>query len=176
MRLSKPMQDFILHWGEMGTRWGVNRSVAQVHALLHLSRDPLPADVIAETLDLARSNVSNAIKELQSWKLIRVQRQLGDRRDHFASEQDLFEIVRLVVEGRRTREILPTMDAVKAVRDSAKADAETPDDVAVRMTETLEVMELLDKWYRDIAALPRPTQMAFLRLGAGIARFLPKGD
>ncbi|MEO1490824.1 MAG: MarR family transcriptional regulator [Pseudomonadota bacterium] len=175
MQLSKPMQDFILHWGEMGARWGVNRSVAQVHALLHLSPEPLPADEIAETLDLARSNVSNAIKELQAWKLIRVQRQLGDRRDHFVSEQDLFEIVRLVVEGRRTREIVPTIEAVKAARDTAEADGDTPQHVTLRMTETLEVMELLDRWYRDIAALPRPTQLAFLRLGAGIARFLPKG-
>lgn len=176
MNLSRPMQDFILHWGEMGARWGVNRSVAQVHALLHLSPKPLPADEISETLDLARSNVSNAIKELQSWKLIRVQRQLGDRRDHFVSEQDLFETVRLVVEGRRTREIVPTIEAVKSVRDHAEADDGTPSNVTERMTETLEVMELLDRWYRDIAALPRPTQLAFLRLGAGIARFLPKGD
>lgn len=175
MQLSEPMREFILHWGEMGTRWGMNRSVAQVHALLHLSPNPLPADEICETLGLARSNVSNAIKELQGWNLVRVQRQLGDRRDHFMSERDLLEVVRLVVEGRRTREILPTMSAVQQARDAASADLETPDQVTDRMTETLETINLLDRWYSDIAALPRPTQLALVRLGAGIARFLPKG-
>ncbi|MEM9138548.1 MAG: MarR family transcriptional regulator [Pseudomonadota bacterium] len=174
MQLTQAMQDFILHWGEMGTRWGVNRSVAQVHALLHLSPKPLPADEISETLGLARSNVSTAIKELQGWKLVKVSRQLGDRRDHFAAEEDMIEVVRLVVEGRRTREFQPTMDAVAEVLETAKTDGETRASVAKRMAETHEMMALFDKFYTDIARLPRGTQMALLKLGAGVARFLPK--
>lgn len=173
MDLTPAMQDFILHWGEMGARWGVNRSVAQVHALLHLSSDPLPADEIVESLGLARSNVSTAIKELQGWGLIRVSRQLGDRRDHFIAERDMHEVVRLVVEGRRNREFLPTIAAVQGAHGLAETDGKTPKEVAARMKDTLEVMQTFDNWYAQVARLPRGTQLKLLKLGARIARFLP---
>lgn len=171
--ITPAMQTFILHWGEMGSKWGVNRSVAQVHALLHLSAKPLPADEIAETLGIARSNVSNAIKELQGWKLVKLERQLGDRRDHFTSVRDMFDLVKTVVEGRHSREFAPTIEEVRGAVDAAKTDT-TPKEIAARMTETLETMEMFDRWYRDIAALPRPVQMAMLRLGAGIAKLIPR--
>ena len=100
MKLTQATQDFILHWGEMGAKWGVNRSVAQIHALLHISPDPMTADEICEVLNLARSNVSNGLKELQAWKLVKVSRQLGDRRDHFTSIRDMFDLVNVVIEGR----------------------------------------------------------------------------
>lgn len=158
----------------MGTRWGVNRSVSQVHALLHLSPDPLPADTICEMLGLARSNVSTAIKELQAWGLVSVKRQLGDRRDHFIAERDLFELVRTVVEARREREFLPTIRAVEDALDLAKRDDMTPRDVRERMAETLEVMKMFDTWYRQVARLPRGSQISLLKLGARIAKFLPK--
>jgi DNA-binding transcriptional regulator GbsR (MarR family) len=174
MELTPAMQDFILHWGEMGTRWGVNRSVAQVHALLHLSPDPLPAEEIAETLGIARSNVSTALKELQGWQLIRVSRQLGDRRDHFTAERDMFEVVRVVVEGRRNREFLPTISAVRGAHGLAETDGKTPAAVADRMKETLEIMEMFDNWYAQVARLPRGTQLNLLKLGARIAKLLPK--
>lgn len=176
MKLSAAMQDFILHWGEMGTRWGVNRSVSQVHALLHLSPDPLPADSICELLGLARSNVSTAIKELQAWGLVSVKRQLGDRRDHFTSERDMFEMVRVVVEARRDREFVPTMRAVSDALELARIDDETPSTVRKRMEETYEVMEMFDTWYQQVVRLPRGSQIALLKLGAKIARFLPKGS
>ena len=175
MTLTDAMKEFILHWGEMGARWGVNRSVAQVHALLHLSPAPLPADEIAETLGLARSNVSTAIKELQGWRLIKVSRRLGDRRDHFTAEEDMLEVVRRVIEGRRDREFVPTIAAVAAVSEKAQQDGKTPPDVAARISETQKVMEMFDRWYTDIARMPRSSQIALLKLGAGIARFLPKG-
>lgn len=175
MQLTDAMQQFILHWGEMGTRWGVNRSVAQIHALLHLAPKPLPADEISETLGLARSNISSGIKELQGWKLIRVSRELGDRRDHFVAEKDMIQVVRLVVEGRRSREFQPTIAAVAEARDQAKADGETPVEITKRMEETLKVMQMFDTWYAEMARLPHGTQMALLKIGAGIARFLPKG-
>lgn len=174
MTLTPAMQDFILHWGEMGTRWGVNRSVSQVHALLHLSPDPMPADAICELLGLARSNVSTAIKELQAWGLVSVKRQLGDRRDHFISERDMFELVRVVVEARREREFQPTMNAVSDALELSKIDNETPRAVRKRMEETLEVMRMFDTWYSQVVRLPRGSQLALLKLGAKIAKFLPK--
>lgn len=176
MNLTQAMQDFILHWGEMGARWGVNRSVAQVHALLHFSPKPLPADEIAETLGLARSNVSTALKELQAWKLVRVSRKLGDRRDHFTSVEDMFDLVRLVVEGRREREYAPTVAAVREAMALAETDGETPPEVVARLRQTLEVMELFDGWYAEMAKLPRGTQINLLRMGARLARLLPKGS
>ena len=109
-----------------------------MHALLHLSLDPLPAEEIAETLGLARSNVSTALKELQSWKLIRVDRRLGDRRDHFSAVEDVFEIAQLVIDGRRTREFLPTLAAVAAVRELAENDGETPPEIAERAMRAIE--------------------------------------
>ncbi|MEM6973486.1 MAG: MarR family transcriptional regulator [Pseudomonadota bacterium] len=174
MDLTPAMRDFILHWGEMGARWGVNRSVAQVHALIHLSRRPLPAEEIAETLGIARSNVSTAIRELQGWKLVKVSRELGDRRDHFTGVQDLFELVRAIIEGRREREFLPTLEVLRQVNEQADDDGDTPADVSARMRETLELMELFDAWYQDVARLPRGTQMAMLRAGGALARVLPK--
>ena len=174
MKLTPSMQDFILHWGEMGAKWGTNRSVAQVHALLHLSPEPLTAEEISETLGLARSNVSTALKELQGWKLVQVSRQLGDRRDHFTSIRDMFELVNVVIEGRRAREFAPTLEAMRKVTVEAEADA-TPREVRQRMLDTLQTMDLFDSWYRDVSRLPRSVQMGVLKLGARVARFLPGG-
>ena len=110
--LTPVAQKFILHWGEMGTKWGINRTVAQVHALLFLSPKPVPADEIAETLSVARSNVSTSLRELQSWGIVRVVHVLGDRRDHFESIKDVWEIFRTVAEERKRREIDPTLRVV----------------------------------------------------------------
>src|SRR2546429_9126500 len=107
--LTPVAQKFILHWGEMGTRWGINRTVAQVHALLFLSPQPLPADEIAETLAVARSNVSTSLRELQGWGIVRVVHVLGDRRDHFETLKDVWEIFRIVAEERKKRESDPTL-------------------------------------------------------------------
>lgn len=172
MQLTPSMRDFILHWGEMGTKWGVNRSVAQIHALLHLSPEPLDAEDIAETLGLARSNVSTALKELQGWNLVKASRELGERRDRFTSVRDMFDLVSVVVEGRRDREFVPTLTALRDVATAAAGDA-TPEAVRARMAGTLETMQMFDDWYRDISRLPRGVQLAVLKLGARIARFLP---
>ncbi|GMG83073.1 GbsR/MarR family transcriptional regulator [Paralimibaculum aggregatum] len=173
MQLTPAMRDFILHWGEMGARWGVNRSVAQIHALLHLAERPLPAEEIAETLNMARSNVSTGLRELQSWRLVQVSRQLGDRRDHFTSVEDMLDLVRRVVEGRRAREYAPTVEAVRETLAAAEADG-TPARVVARIRGTLEVMEMFDRWYSEMARLPQGTQLTLLRMGARIARLLPK--
>ena len=108
MELTPVMEKYILHWGEMGTRWGVNRTVAQIQALLFLSPSPMNAEEITETLGVARSNVSTSIKELQSWKLIKVVHLLGDRRDHFEALKDPWEMFQTIMEGRKQRELDPT--------------------------------------------------------------------
>jgi DNA-binding transcriptional regulator GbsR (MarR family) len=174
MHLTPAMQAFILHWGEMGAKWGVNRSVAQIHALLHIATEPLDAEEIADTLGLARSNVSTGLKELQGWKLVKATRALGDRRDTFTSVQDMFDLASVVVEGRREREFAPTIAALRDVAVEAEADA-TPAAVKARMKETLETMQMFDDWYRDMSRLPRGVQLAMLKLGAKLARFIPKG-
>ncbi|KIC16061.1 GbsR/MarR family transcriptional regulator [Leisingera sp. ANG-Vp] len=174
MKLTPAMQNFILHWGEMGTRWGVNRSVAQIHALLHIASDPMTADEICEVLGLARSNVSNGLKELQAQGLVKVSRQLGDRRDHFTSIRDMFDLVDAVIAARREREFAPTLRALDAVMQEAEGDS-TPKAVKERMGETLRVMRMFDDWYADFSRLPRSVHLAVLKLGAKVARFLPGG-
>ncbi len=174
MKLTPAMQDFILHWGEMGAKWGTNRSVAQIHALLHLSDKPLPADEIAETLGIARSNVSNGLKELQTWKLVSIERQLGDRRDHFTSIRDMFDLALAVIEGRREREFAPTLVALEKVMEEAQEDG-TPAENIARIGETLNTMRLFDRWYSDVARLPRTVHVGALKLGASITKFIPGG-
>src|SRR5438445_2537861 len=103
--LTPIQQKFILHWGEMGTRWGINRTVAQVHALLYISPKPLNAEEIADTLTVARSNVSNSLKELQAWGIVRIVHVMGDRRDHFESLKDVWELFQIILNERKRREI-----------------------------------------------------------------------
>src|SRR5215469_4448834 len=126
MRLTPVMQRYVVHWGEMGSRWGLNRSVAQVHALLYLSSQPLHADEIAETLGIARSNVSVALKELVSWELVQTTQTLGDRRDFFIAKRDPWEVVRVIVEGRKRRELDPTVGFLRQCAAELKSDGETP--------------------------------------------------
>ncbi|MGR3622683.1 GbsR/MarR family transcriptional regulator [Pseudophaeobacter sp.] len=174
MKLTPAMQNFILHWGEMGSKWGVNRSVAQIHALLHISPEAMTADEICEALNLARSNVSTGLKELQAQGLVKSSRQLGDRRDHFTSIRDMFDLVDAVIKARREREFAPTLRALDEVMKEAEQD-QTPKVVKQRMDETLRVMRLFDDWYMDFSRLPRSVHLAVLKLGAKVARFLPGG-
>src|SRR6185369_14581401 len=109
MDLTAVMQRYILHWGEMGQRWGVNRSVAQIHALLYLSDKPLAADEIAERLEIARSNISTSLRELQGWGIARVVHVMGDRRDHYETLGDVWEMFSIITEERKKREIDPTL-------------------------------------------------------------------
>jgi DNA-binding transcriptional regulator GbsR (MarR family) len=174
MKLTPLMEKFILHWGEMGTRWGVNRTVAQIHALLYLSPRPLPADEIAETLSVARSNVSTSLKELQAWRLVTVTHVLGDRRDHFKSNSDMWAMLATIVEERKRREIDPTLALLRQCVDEMQADKETPKEVKERIRSMLSFISMLTDWFDQIIALPRSTQRAVLKLGGKIARFLPR--
>lgn len=172
MKLTPVMQRYIVHWGEMGTRWGVNRSVAQIHALLFLSPEPLSADEISDTLGIARSNVSVGIRELTTWKLVHVTHVLGDRRDFFRAEQDTWEMIRTVVEGRKQRELDPTIAALRQCQALLENDRETPEPVRKRMLAQLEFLESLSDWYARISALPRATLMKMMRLGEKIAKVI----
>ncbi|MEL7253489.1 MAG: MarR family transcriptional regulator [Pseudomonadota bacterium] len=173
MHLSQASQDFILHWGEMGAKWGVNRSVAQIHALLHIAPDPMTADEICDALNLARSNVSTGLKELQAQRLVKSSRALGERKDRFTSVRDMFDLVKIIVQTRREQEFTPTLEALRSVAEEARGD-DTPNRIKARIDETLQTMEMFDLWYREMIDLPRPVQMGLMKMGGRIARFLPK--
>jgi DNA-binding transcriptional regulator GbsR (MarR family) len=170
MRLTPVMQRYVVHWGEMGSRWGVNRSIAQIHALLYLSPQPLHADEIAETLGIARSNVSMGLKELLTWDLVQVTHTLGDRRDFFQAPQDPWEVVRIVVEGRKRREIDPTVTFLRECSTALEEDSETPPQVRERIIAQMEFFQTLTAWYDSIKSLPRKTLLKMMRLGQKIAK------
>lgn len=172
MHLTPVMQRYIVHWGEMGSRWGLNRSVAQIHALLFLSPQPLHADEIAETLAIARSNVSVGLKELLAWNLVHVTQTLGDRRDFFEAQQDTWEVIRVIVEGRKRRELDPTLVFLKDCVTALQTDAQTPREVTERITAQLEFMQTLTSWYESINGLPRKTLLKMMRLGQRIAKVI----
>ena len=172
MRLTPVMHRYIVHWGEMGGRWGLNRSVAQIHALLYLSPSPLHADEIAETLGIARSNVSTGLKELMGWDLVHVTHQLGDRRDFFVAQRDPWEVIRVIIEGRKRREIDPTLAALRECVADLEKDTETPAEVRERIAGQLEFLETVTGWYDSIKSLPRKTLLKMMRLGHRIARVI----
>lgn len=172
MKLTPVMEKYILHWGEMGTRWGVNRTVAQIHALLFLADRPLNAEEITETLSVARSNVSTSIKELQSWGLIKTVPQMGDRRDHFATMRDPWELFHIILEGRKRRELDPTMSVLRECVLECEDDKETPKEVKARIKDVLAFMETLDTWHNQIKVLPKSTLLKLIRLGAKVQNFI----
>lgn len=176
MELSPTAQKFVLHWGEMGTRWGVNRTVAQIHALLYLAERPLSADDIVETLGVARSNVSNSLKELQSWKLVRITHVLGDRRDHFVALQDVWEIFRVILEERKRREIDPTLSVLRECAIEGTQDEQLDADTLARMQTVLEFLEMLSTTFQDYQHLSPQTLQRFLKMGGKVARFLGPND
>jgi DNA-binding transcriptional regulator GbsR (MarR family) len=163
--LSPVAQRFILHWGEMGTRWGVNRTVAQIHALLYISQQPLPADEISEILNVARSNVSTSIKELQSWGIVRTVHVLNDRRDHFESMKDVWEMLRVVLNERKKRELDPTLVVLREC--VANADQSQPADkyTKEKLGELLELVETTSSWYSKVKNLPAATLKKFVKMG-----------
>jgi len=172
MKLTPVMEKYILHWGEMGTRWGVNRTVAQIHALLFLSSAPMNAEEITETLGVARSNVSTSIKELQAWKLVKVVHMLGDRRDHFETMKDPWELFYTIMEGRKQRELDPTMSVLRECVLECDEDKQTPTEVKKRIKDVLTFMETLDTWHDQIKILPKSTLQKLIKLGAKVQSFL----
>lgn len=162
---------FVLHWGEMGTRWGVSRTVSQIHALLYLRGRPLHAEEISGVLQVARSNVSTSLRELQNWDLVRVVHLAGDRRDHFETAQDPWDLLRIIVRERKEREFDPTVAFLRACvasRDFAREDAQAQK----RLRETLSLMEALSRWADQMLAMDNAVLKRLLKLGAKVQAFL----
>ena len=174
MQLNPILHKLVLHWGEMGARWGVNRSVAQIHALLYLAPQPLTAEEIADTLALARSNVSTSLRELQGWGLVSLTHVLGDRRDHFEAKQDLWELLMTIVEERKRREIDPTLTLLRQCVLDAEEDRETDPEIKRRIERMLIFIETLTTWYLQVRTLPKPTLVALMKLGGKVAKFVTR--
>ena len=166
------IEAFILHWGEMGTHWGVNRSVAQIHALLYLSDRPLHAEEISESLRLARSNVSTALKELQAYGIVRRSHVAGDRRDHFVAETDLWDLLMRISAERKRREIDPTLEFLAELKQRIELRENFPPHIRERIGRMHEFIGTLAGWYDQMRRLPKPTLVSLMKLGAKVARFV----
>ncbi len=154
IRLTPAVQKFILHWGEMGTRWGVNRTVAQVHALLYSSPRPLNAEEIAKTLAVARSNVSTSLRELESWGIVKPVHLLGDRREHYTSMTDIWEMARVILDERKRREIDPTLITLRECVVELKAGGQAESVTRDRLLEMLDFLDTLTSLYEEIHRMP----------------------
>lgn len=171
--LPRALETFILQWGDMGSAWGVNRSVSQIHALLYLSDRPLTAEAIADTLGIARSNVSNSLKELLNWNLVRRVPVRGDRRDHFEAETDIWEIVTRISMGRKAREIDPALSVLRTCAEQAKDDARVSPAARQRINDMLEFTASVDRWFLQMLSVPRGTLKTLLKLGSKVAALIP---
>jgi DNA-binding transcriptional regulator GbsR (MarR family) len=174
MELTPVTTKFVLHWGEMGSRWGVNRTVAQIHALLFIADAPLTAEAIADTLGIARSNVSTSLKELQNWGLARIVHQLGDRRDHFDTPKDVWEMFRIVLEERRKRELDPTLSVLRDALLDEHAHTDSDAQALARIRSVLDFLETLTGWADEMKDLPPATAMRLMRLGVKVQRALAR--
>ena len=164
---------FILHWGEMGTQWGVNRSVAQIHALLYLSAAPVTAETISESLGLARSNVSTGMRELQGYGIVRRVHVEGDRRDHFVAETDLWEMLMRIVAERKRREVDPTIAMLAELAERLSKDSTAPPLLRERVARMHEFISTLGNWYEQVHKLPKSTLVTLMKLGSKVAAFIP---
>jgi DNA-binding transcriptional regulator GbsR (MarR family) len=175
MRLAPAVQQFVLHWGEMGGQWGVNRSVAQIHALLYLSDRPLNAEEMSETLGIARSNTSNSLKELLGWKLIRRAPVMGDRRDHYEAEVDLWQMLTRIAQGRKEREIDPAVAALSLCAAEAHGDRSISAVARERIDAMHSFVVTMDDWYQQMIAIPPSRLMMLVAMGKRVLAFLPRG-
>jgi DNA-binding transcriptional regulator GbsR (MarR family) len=169
--MSPLVRSFVAHFGEMGSRWGINRTVGQIYALIFVSPQPLNADDIAEKLEFSRSNVSMGLKELQSWRLVRLRHQPGDRREYFEAPGDAWEIFRTLAEERRRREIEPTLSMLR------NALLETPtgeeDRIAQeRMRGMYDLIDLMMRWFDDVQRLDAHTLAKLMKMGAKVQKLL----
>lgn len=167
---SQIQQEFILHFGEMGSRWGINRTVGQIYALLFLSETPLCADDIVAALHVSRSNVSMSLKELQSWNLVRLRHLPDDRRDYFETPEDLWEIVRLLIAERKKREIDPTLTKLRELELAAPGDADTY--ALRRMSDLRELIETMTGFYDEMNRLETEKLVALLRTGHKLRKMI----
>jgi DNA-binding transcriptional regulator GbsR (MarR family) len=160
----------------MGTRWGINRTVAQIHALLYLSPKPLNAEEIAETLGVARSNVSTSLKELQGWGIVKLSHVMGDKRDHFESMKDVWEMFRLVLDERKKREIDPTLMMLRGCIAEAGKEKATAHYTTERLKELADFFETTTAWYGQIRSWPASALAKFVKMGEKIRKMLGIGE
>ncbi len=175
MNIGEKQKAFILHFGEMGSRWGINRTVGQIYALLFLSPVPLNAEDITQKLGLSRSNISMGLKELQSWNLVRLKHLDGDRRDYFTTPEDQWEIVRTLVNERKKREVDPTLTFL---REALMEDPATEEDAHAhaRMAEMHDLIELLTGWYDDVSRIETERLIQLFKLGSRIQKVIEFKD
>jgi len=171
-KLSSAEQRFILHWGEMGARWGINRTVAQIHALLYLSTNPLTAEEIANTLSVARSNVSTSLKELQTWGLVSSGTVLGDRRDRYESMKDVWELFKVILDGRKRREVDPTLAVLRECLDELDKSGASGTYTRQRLEDMLEFFEIITKSYDHVRDMPKEELLRLFKLGETFRKLL----
>ena len=176
MQLTPAVEKYVLHWGEMGTRWGTNRTVAQIQALLYLSPEPMRADEICELLSVARSHVSTSIRELQSYGLVRMIHVLGDRRDYFESIHDVWELFRVIIEQRKQRELNPTLSMLRSCAAEVETESDTDPVTRERIRNMLEFVESTSDWYEQIRDILTSTLTKLMKLGKGITRLVRKPE
>lgn len=174
--LTPVMKKIILHWGEMGSSWGINRTIAQIYALLYLSSNPLTADEICETLALARSTVSSGLHELQAWGVVKVVHVLGDRRDHFTTMNDIWEMFRAILNERKRREVDPTVSVLQeSLKDYEQEDDKQPY-VEKRLQEMLELFEAITSVYDQVESLPTETLKSIVKMGDSVTKIINRID
>lgn len=170
MNISPSVEKFILHWGEMGARWGINRTVAQIHALLYITERPLDAEEIAETLAVARSNVSVSLRELQSWGVVRTQRVLGERRDYFVCVKDVWEMFRIILNERKKRELDPTTSVLRNCALSAEEELGDGHYATGRLREALGLFEEVSGWYEQVEGMSTDQLRKAMKMGGTIVQ------
>ena len=170
MELTPAAQKFIVHWGEMGEKWGINRTIAQIHGLLYLSPKPINAEEISETLSVARSTVSVGLRELESWGIIRVVHVLGDRTDHFEVKGDAYEMFRFIVDYRKRREVDPTLHMLR--ESVAELEADEDPHAREKMQSMLDLFEISDTLYQQVQKIPTKTILRVAKTGDIIGRIL----
>jgi DNA-binding transcriptional regulator GbsR (MarR family) len=173
--LTPLVRSFVAHFGEMGSRWGINRTVGQIYALIYVAPQPLNAEQIAEALEFSRGNVSMGLKELQAWRLVRLRHQPGDRREYFEAPGDAWEVFRTLAEERRRREIEPTLTML---RNALLEESTTPEDrhAQERMKGMHDLIELTTSWFDDVQRLDAATLAQLMKMGAKVQRLLEFKD
>jgi DNA-binding transcriptional regulator GbsR (MarR family) len=174
MQMTPAVEKYVLHWGEMGTRWGTNRTVAQIQALLYLSPKPLRADEIVDLLSVARSNVSTSIRELQSYGLVRMTHILGDRRDYFESLHNVWELFRVIIQQRKQRELNPTLTMLRGCVKEVDGEDQTDQVTKERIRNMLEFVETTNSWYEEVSDIPTNTLTKLMALGKKITKLVRK--
>lgn len=165
MELTEATKNFIIHWGEMGTKWGINRPVAQIHALLFISPEPLTAEAISDTLAVARSTVSTSLRELQSWGIVKVVHVFGDRRDHFVTMGDVWEMFRVVLDERKRREMDPTLRMLRETLDTLETTEEEDEHTRQKLNEMLDFFETMMSLYSQLQRLPTSSIKRTAKMG-----------